>query len=152
MERRHPTDPVGPRCRATVSAFIDTNVLVRHLTGDPPELAARATAYLRNEDEILLADLIVAETIYVLESFYDTPRSQIAEAIRALLSLRSVISVDPGVLHRALEVYEVERLDFARHTSSPAPRARESTRSRLSTAPSIGSKPSIVFARESSWR
>ena len=29
-----------------MSAFVDTKVIVRHLTGDPPDLAARATAYL----------------------------------------------------------------------------------------------------------
>jgi predicted nucleic acid-binding protein len=28
----------------TLTAFLDTNVLIRHLTGDPPEMAARATA------------------------------------------------------------------------------------------------------------
>jgi Na+/proline symporter len=29
-----------------VNAFVDTNILVRHLTGDPADMAARATAYL----------------------------------------------------------------------------------------------------------
>ena len=48
-----------------MTAIIDTNVLVRHLTGDPPEMAARATAYLETEQELLLTDLIVAETVYV---------------------------------------------------------------------------------------
>jgi predicted nucleic-acid-binding protein len=96
-----------------VSAFIDTNVLVRHLTGDPVEMAARATAYLRTEAELLLTDLVVAETVYVLESFYETPRPQVAEAVRSLLALDSVISVDSALLLRAIEVYEVERLDFA---------------------------------------
>ncbi len=45
------------------------DVLVRHLTGDPPEMAARATAYLATVAELLVADLMVAETVYVLESF-----------------------------------------------------------------------------------
>jgi predicted nucleic acid-binding protein len=96
-----------------VSAFVDTNVLVRHLTGDPPELAARATAYLRSEPELLLADLIVAETVYVLESFYESPRTQIAVVIRSLLIMPSVVVVDRDVLLRAVEVYEGDRLDFA---------------------------------------
>lgn len=96
-----------------MSAFVDTNVLVRHLTGDPPETALRATAYLRAEVELLLADLVVAETVYVLESFYETPRIQVAEAVRSLLAMDSVISVDAALLLRALEVYEVDRLDFA---------------------------------------
>ena len=46
-----------------MTAFVDTNVLVRHLTGDPPEQAARATAYLAAADELLLADLVVAEMV-----------------------------------------------------------------------------------------
>lgn len=96
-----------------MSAFLDTNVLVRHLTGDPADTAARATAYLGTEPELLLADLIVAETVYVLESFYETPRQQVADAMRSLIAFDSVVTVDPALLLRALEVYEVHRIDFA---------------------------------------
>ena len=56
-------DPLDSGRQAALSAFVDTNILVRHLTGDPPDLAARATAYLASATELLLADLIVAETI-----------------------------------------------------------------------------------------
>ena len=96
-----------------MSAFIDANVLIRHLTGDPPKLAAQAAAYLRAESELFLADLIVAETVYVLDSFYEAPRSQVAEAIRALVAFRSIVVVDAALLLRAVEVYETDRLDFA---------------------------------------
>jgi len=96
-----------------VSAFVDTNIIVRHLTGDPPAMATRATAYLTMASELFLADLIVAETIYVLESFYKTPRDQVATSMRSLVALRSVITVDPALLLRALEVYETDRLDFS---------------------------------------
>ena len=96
-----------------MSAFVDTNVLVRHLTGDPPDLAVRATALLASATELLLADLIVAETVYVLESYYKVPRQQVAEAIRSLLAFEPIIAVDPALLLRAIEVYEIDRLDFA---------------------------------------
>ncbi len=96
-----------------MSAFVDTNIIVRHLTGDPAEMATRATAYLAAEPELFLADLIVAETIYVLESFYKTPRDEIATAMRSLVALRSVITVDPALLLRSLEIYEIDRIDFA---------------------------------------
>ena len=76
-------------------------------------MAARATAFLAAESELYVADLIVAETIYVLESFYKAPREQIADAMRSLVAMRSMITVDPALLLRAIEVYEVERLDFA---------------------------------------
>lgn len=96
-----------------MSAFVDTNILVRHLTGDPPHMAARATAYLASERELLLTDLVAAETVYVLESFYEVPRQQVAEALHSLIAFDSVVCVDPALLLRAAEVYETERVDFA---------------------------------------
>jgi len=96
-----------------VTAFVDTNILVRHLTGDPPAQARRATRYLETADELLLPDLIAAEVAYVLESYYEAPRAQVAEALRAILAFPSMRMVDADLLRRAVEVYEVHRLDFA---------------------------------------
>jgi predicted nucleic acid-binding protein len=96
-----------------LTAFVDTNILVRHLTGDPPDLAERATAYLGTAPELLLADLIVAETVYVLESFYAAPRDQVGAAVRSLVAFDSIVCLDPALLLRAVEVYETDRIDFA---------------------------------------
>ncbi len=96
-----------------MSAFIDTNILVRHLTGDPPDMAARASRFLASESNLMLTDLVVAETAYVLESFYEAPREQVAGAIRSMIAFDSIVCVDPALLLRAIEVYEVDRLDFA---------------------------------------
>ena len=96
-----------------MSAFVDTNVIVRHLTGEPREMAARATAYLQTEDELLLTDLVAAETVYVLESFYEAPRDEVARSLRSLIAFDSIVCVDPALLLRAIEVYETDRLDFA---------------------------------------
>ncbi|HLA17113.1 MAG TPA: type II toxin-antitoxin system VapC family toxin [Candidatus Limnocylindrales bacterium] len=96
-----------------MTAFVDTNVLIRHLTGDPPEMASRATRYLETADELLLPDLMFAEVAYVLESFYETPRAQVATTLRAVLAFPAIRVVDADLLQRAVEVYEVHRLDFA---------------------------------------
>lgn len=96
-----------------MSAFVDTNILVRHLVGDPPDMAARATAYLGSESELLVTDLVVAETVYVLESFYEVSRQGIATSMRSLLTLNSVVVVDVALLLRSIEIYEHDRLDFA---------------------------------------
>jgi len=96
-----------------VSAFVDTNVLIRHLTGDPPDQAARATRFLTTADELLLADLVVGEVVYVLESFYEVPRARVAELVRAIVAFPPVVVLDHAMLLRALEVYETARLDFA---------------------------------------
>ena len=96
-----------------MSAFLDTNVLIRHLTGDPPGQARRATAFLEQADELLLPDVILAEVVYVLESFYEVERRRVAELARAIVGFPAVVVVDKALILRALEVYEVERLDFA---------------------------------------
>jgi predicted nucleic acid-binding protein len=111
--RGAPGDAPIPGGDAALTAFVDTNVLVRHLTGDPPAQAARATRYLQRADELLLPDLILAEVAYVLESFYETPRTQVAETLRAVLAFPAIRVVDDELLLRTVEVYDGHRLDFA---------------------------------------
>ena len=96
-----------------LTAFVDTNVLIRHLTGDPPDLGARATRFLASTDELLLADLVVAECVYVLESFYKVERERVADLMRAAIAMPAMRVVDADLLLRTLELYERERLDFA---------------------------------------
>jgi predicted nucleic-acid-binding protein len=76
-------------------------------------MAARATAALAGEDDLLLTDLVLAECVYVLESFYEVARARVAELMRSAIALPTIQTVDPSTLLRALEVYELERLDFA---------------------------------------
>jgi predicted nucleic-acid-binding protein len=94
-------------------ALLDTNILIRHLTGDPPSQAKRATTFLRESHELILTDLVLAEMVYVLESFYEVPRTEIATIARSLLALPSIVAGDHDLLLRAVEIYEVIRLDFA---------------------------------------
>jgi predicted nucleic acid-binding protein len=75
------------RPAAALRAFLDTNVLIRHLTGDPPELATRATAALASAERLLLTDLVLAECVYVLESFYEVERPRVAELMRAAIAM-----------------------------------------------------------------
>lgn len=56
---------------------------------------------------------MLAECVYVLESFYEVERPRVAELMRAAIALPTIETVDPDSLLRALEVYERDRLDFA---------------------------------------
>jgi predicted nucleic-acid-binding protein len=76
-------------------------------------VARRATALLASGESLLLADLVLAECVYVLESFYEVPRSRVALLMRSAIALPAIETVAPSSLLRALEVYEVDRLDFA---------------------------------------
>lgn len=94
-------------------AFLDTNIVIRHLTGDPPEQARRAATFLADAEELVLVDLVLAEIVYVLESFYELPRAKVATLARAVLGFGPVVVGDPDLLYRAVEVYEKDRIDFA---------------------------------------
>jgi predicted nucleic-acid-binding protein len=76
-------------------------------------MAARATARLASDERLLLADLILAECVYVLESFYEIERPRVALLMRSVLALPTIETVDSRLLLRALEVFEIDRLDFA---------------------------------------
>jgi len=106
-------DAPGTGSEQALTAFLDTNVLVRHLTGDPAAQAAKATIYLLRAEDLLLPDLILAELAYVLEGFYETPRSQVAETLREVLAFPAIRVLDADLLLRAVEAYDVHRLDFA---------------------------------------
>jgi predicted nucleic acid-binding protein len=95
-----------------LEALLDTNVLVRHLTGDPPSQAHRATAFLAAGHVLILTDVILAELVYVLSSYYDRPKGEIADAVRSLLALPSIAVRDTHLLLRTVELFETERFAF----------------------------------------
>lgn len=76
-------------------------------------MAAKATAALADGGDLLLSDLVLAECVFVLESFYEVERQRVAELMRAAIALPSIAVLDAPMLLRALEIYEVDRLDFA---------------------------------------
>jgi predicted nucleic acid-binding protein len=93
--------------------LLDTNVLVRHLTGDPEDQAGRATAFLRAADRLALPALVVAELVYVLESVYGRSREEIAVLVRAILAHPPVVAPEEPTLLRAVELYETRGVHFA---------------------------------------
>jgi predicted nucleic acid-binding protein len=96
-----------------VTRLLDTNILVRHVTGEPPEQARRATASLRTAapKELVLVDLIAAEFVFVLQSVYRQPRASVATLLRSLLALPAVRCDGELRLYRSLDLYEAG-MDF----------------------------------------
>lgn len=95
-----------------MTAFLSATVLIRHLTGDPPEMARRATALLASADELLLPDPVAAEAARILESFYEVSRPEVARLMRSAVTYPPIRCVDQALLLRALEIYETARVDF----------------------------------------
>ena len=102
---------------------VDTNVLVRLLTGDEPRQAAAARALFAT-GPIWIAKTVFLETAWVLRSLYGFEESAIRSAFTKLLGLKSVQVEDEPSLAAALALtaHGIDLAD-AMHLSARPPGA-----------------------------
>ena len=90
---------------------IDTNVVVRFLTGDDPAQHKRASKLIE-AGEIFVASSVLLEAEWVLRSAYGFPAAAIARSLRDLAGLPGVTLEDSALIAQALDRTE-QGLDFA---------------------------------------
>lgn len=96
--------------------LVDTNLILRHLVQDD-ERQAKVAAKLfaasdRGEALLVLLPVVVAECVFVLESFYKFDRSDIARTLEAFVTGPGVELDDLPVHLDALGRYRRSRLHF----------------------------------------
>jgi uncharacterized protein len=98
-------------------AFLDSNVLLRHLLADHPEQSPRATAYLerveRGEIDITTSDTVVFEVVFTLERSYRKPKQAISDALLPLIELAGLTLPGKRRYRRAFDLYVRHNLPFA---------------------------------------
>ena len=98
--------------------FIDTDVIIRLLTGDDPEKQDAASALFEQVEQGLLTiqapDTVIADAVYVLSSprLYHISRGDILEMLAALVRLPQFQVQNRWSVLQALEIYASTRLDF----------------------------------------
>ena len=99
---------------------VDTNVLVRLLTGDEPKQAAAARSLFASEP-IWIAKTVLLETGWVLRSLYGFEESAIHDAFTKLLGLNNVHAEDESSVAAALALttHGIELADALHLTSRP---------------------------------
>ncbi|MCY3929869.1 MAG: type II toxin-antitoxin system VapC family toxin [Acidobacteria bacterium] len=90
---------------------IDTNVVVRYLTGDDPEQAARARNVVETGN-VFVSTTVLLECEWVLRSVYGLAAKDAAAALRAFSGLPGVTVERPNLLVEALDRAE-KGVDFA---------------------------------------
>jgi predicted nucleic acid-binding protein len=96
--------------------LVDTNLIVRYLVQDH-EKHARAAGKLfdacdRGDIVIVVLPVVLAECVFVLESFYRHPRASIASALGRLISSPGVEIIEVTVHLDALNRYKGTRVHF----------------------------------------
>jgi predicted nucleic acid-binding protein len=98
-------------------ALIDSNVILRYLTKDPPKMAEAALRTLHDAQNgnisLLLTPLTVAEVVWVLESFYGHSKPRIAETMSQFLFCDGLEVENLDLIVEALTLYHEKNLDFA---------------------------------------
>ena len=95
--------------------LVDTNLIVRYLVQDH-EKHAKAAGKLfdacdRGDVVIVVLPAVLAECVFVLESFYEHPRGDIASALGRLISSPGV-EIDATINLDALDRYRKTKVHF----------------------------------------
>ena len=95
--------------------LVDTNLIVRYLVQDH-EKHAKAAGKLfdacdRGNVVIVVLPAVLAECVFVLESFYEHPRGDIASALGRLISSPGV-EIDAAIHLDALDRYRKTKVHF----------------------------------------
>jgi predicted nucleic-acid-binding protein len=96
---------------------LDTNVLVRYLAQDDARQSDAATRLI--EDQLsaerpgFVSHVSLVELVWVLESCYESSKSEIAEVLRRLLHAKQILAQDAETVWKALRRFEAASADFA---------------------------------------
>jgi predicted nucleic acid-binding protein len=96
--------------------LLDTNVIIRFLTGDHPTHSPRSrnlfVGAAKGDVTLVLTDLALAETAWVLESFYSLDRTRIAAALKGLVESKGIEVQDKRIVLSALQNFAQTDVNF----------------------------------------
>ena len=96
--------------------FLDTNILLRYLTGDDARKARACEALFerteRGQEALYTTVLVMAEVVWILMGKYRHSKASVVEAVRRLLNTRHLHTDEPDVLLMALQLFERHPIDF----------------------------------------
>jgi len=96
---------------------LDTNVLIRHLTQDDPIQSPKATQLieqmLTEDSPGFISLVVIAETVWVLESVYRQSATQLADTIDRVLQIASLVVESEQAVFSAMAAVKDNRASFA---------------------------------------
>ncbi|MGB6877626.1 MAG: type II toxin-antitoxin system VapC family toxin [Candidatus Acidiferrales bacterium] len=96
--------------------LVDTNLIVRYLVQDHEKHAKAAGRLFEASDRgdlvIVVLPTVLAECVFVLESFYEHSRGDIATALSTLISSPGVEIIEAAVHLDALDRYRKTKVHF----------------------------------------
>ncbi|AEG16385.1 PilT protein domain protein [Desulfofundulus kuznetsovii DSM 6115] len=96
--------------------WIDANVVLRFLTGNPPEMAAQALELMARAEKgevcLRLHHLVIAEIVWVLSSFYKFTKREIANTLVSFIHADGIQVDNSDLVVQALQDMAKKNIDF----------------------------------------
>ena len=98
------------------TVFVDTNVFLRFFVKDVVSQYEKARALFERAEEgkvkLETSELVIAEIVWVLESFYGFARKEVTEVIATLLASRNLKIANHARISEAVRLYASGNMDF----------------------------------------
>lgn len=98
------------------TSFLDANIFLRYLTNDDPSKADRVEALLdragQGEIGLVTTELVIAEIVWVLESFYKLTNHEIGPMVKAILTTPGLTVINGSLVDAAVTHYVAKNIDF----------------------------------------
>jgi len=96
--------------------FLDTNIFIRFLTDDVPEKVDACEEIFKKavekEETLFTTELVIAEIVWVLESFYELPKNEIQDKVEKILNTPNLICPHKDLILSALILYSEKNIDY----------------------------------------
>jgi predicted nucleic-acid-binding protein len=96
--------------------FIDTNIFLRYLTADDPAKYVRCREIFKKAVDgkisLLTSDLVIAELVWTLQSFYKVPKNEVIEKITVIISTSNIFIPNKNLISEALVIYSRKNIDY----------------------------------------
>jgi predicted nucleic-acid-binding protein len=101
----------------TKTYLLDANIFLRFLTADDKQKAEACRRLVQKgvDGELRLRThpLILAEVVWVLESYYGLPRAEIANKLEMILNTPNLVVSESDAFAQAVEMYSSSGIDLA---------------------------------------
>ncbi len=112
--------------------FVDTNVFLRFFVRDVEAQYEKARALFEKAEagkiKLETSELVIAEIVWVLESFYGFARKEIVEVLSTLLASRNLKIANHAKIAHAAGLYTAGNMDFIDAYNIAYMRSKEYTR------------------------
>ena len=97
-------------------SLLDTNVIVRFLTGNTDEKFRGVYDFFQDIEQgkisVELKLIVLFQTIFVLKSYYKVPKGKIVKAMKGLLKLKGLKIIEKKIVVSMMDIWDSNNIEI----------------------------------------